>query len=295
MEGSMNFLDEVITKLLDKRLLVNFTVESIYFIIKVIICVFLYYIVIKTIKKITPLFNLKKKKGEIVVDKSLKSFIRSILNIGMHALLITICLLIMGVKESSLLAFFGTMGIGVGLALKDNLSNFAGGIIILIFKVYKVGDEVNIDEEEGYIYDIDIFSTTLRAHNNDLIVIPNGIIISNKIINYTKTPTRRLKFIIGIAYDADIDVARKALEEMLRSNPLVLKDPDVYSHVESYGDSSINIALKGWTTNDHYWTVYKQTLNNIKKALDGVNVEIPFPQMDLSIKNPKIDINLKKD
>lgn len=294
MEENMNFLDEVITKLLDKRLLVNFTVESIYFIIKVIICVFLYYGVIKFIKKVVPLFSLHKKK-DIIVDKSLTSFISSIFNIGMHALLITICLLIMGVKESSLLAFFGTMGIGVGLALKDNLSNFAGGIIILIFKVYKVGDEVNIDEEEGYIYDIDIFSTTLRAHNNDLIVIPNGIIISNKIINYTKTPTRRLKFIIGIAYDADIDVARKALEEMLRSNPLVLKDPDVYSHVESYGDSSINIALKGWTTNDHYWTVYKQTLNNIKKALDGVNVEIPFPQMDLSIKNPKIDINLKKD
>lgn len=289
------FLNEVVLKLADKNIFVNFTVELIFFALKLVFCIFLYYIVIKTIKKITPLFSLKKKKGEIVVDKSLKSFIRSILNIGMHALLITICLLIMGVKESSLLAFFGTMGIGVGLALKDNLSNFAGGIIILIFKVYKVGDEVNIDEEEGYIYDIDIFSTTLRAHNNDLIVIPNGIIISNKIINYTKTPTRRLKFIIGIAYDADIDVARKALEEMLRSNPLVLKDPDVYSHVESYGDSSINIALKGWTTNDHYWTVYKQTLNNIKKALDGVNVEIPFPQMDLSIKNPKIDINLKKD
>lgn len=289
------FLNEVVLKLADKNIFVNFTVELIFFALKLVFCIFLYYIVIKTIKKITPLFNLKKKKEEIVVDKSLKSFIRSILNIGLHALLITICLLIMGVKESSLLAFFGTMGIGVGLALKDNLSNFAGGIIILIFKVYKVGDEVNIDEEEGYIYDIDIFSTTLRAHNNDLIVIPNGIIISNKIINYTKTPTRRLKFIIGIAYDADIDVARKALEEMLRSNPLVLKDPDVYSHVESYEDSSINIALKGWTTNDHYWTVYKQTLNNIKKALDGVNVEIPFPQMDLSIKNPKIDINLKKD
>lgn len=289
------FLNEVVLKLADKNIFVNFTVELIFFALKLVFCIFLYYIVIKTIKKITPLFNLKKKKGEIVVDKSLKSFIRSILNIGLHALLITICLLIMGVKESSLLAFFGTMGIGVGLALKDNLSNFAGGIIILIFKVYKVGDEVNIDEEKGYIYDIDIFSTTLRAHNNNLIVIPNGIIISNKIINYTKTPTRRLKFIIGIAYDADIDVARKALEEMLRSNPLVLKDPDVYSHVESYGDSSINIALKGWTTNDHYWTVYKQTLNNIKKALDGVNVEIPFPQMDLSIKNPKIDINLKKD
>ncbi|MBM6822909.1 mechanosensitive ion channel domain-containing protein, partial [Fusobacterium mortiferum] len=145
------FLNEVVLKLADKNIFVNFTVELIFFALKLVFCIFLYYIVIKTIKKITPLFSLKKKKEEIVVDKSLKSFIRSILNIGLHALLITICLLIMGVKESSLLAFFGTMGIGVGLALKDNLSNFAGGIIILIFKVYKVGDEVNIDEEEGYI------------------------------------------------------------------------------------------------------------------------------------------------
>lgn len=294
MEGNINFLDEVLTKLLDKRVLVDFTVEGIYFILKLLVCVFLYYGVTKLIKKIAPLFSAHKKK-DIIVDKSLTSFISSIFNIGIHALLITICLLIMGVKESSLLAFFGTMGIGVGLALKDNLSNFAGGIIVLIFKIYKVGDEVNIDEEEGYIYDIDIFSTTIRTHNNDLVVIPNGIIISNKIINYTKTPTRRLKFIIGIAYDADIDVARNALEDMLRSNPLVLKDPHVYSHVDSYGDSCINIALKGWTTNDHYWTVYKETLNSIKKALDGVNVEIPFPQMDISIKNPEMDIKLKKD
>ena len=242
----------------------------------------------------TPLFNIKKK-DDLVVDKSLKSFIKSILNVGVHAFLITICLLIMGVKESSLLAFFGTLGIGVGLALKDNLSNFAGGIIILLFKTYKVGDEVNISDEMGYIDDIDIFSTTIKTHNNDLVMIPNGMIISNKVINYTKTPIRRLKFIIGIAYDADIDVARKALEDLLRENPLVLKEPAVYSHVDSYGDSSINIALKGWTSNENYWTVYKETMNGIKKALDNVNVEIPFPQMDISIKNPKMDINLNKD
>ena len=239
--------------------------------------------------------NASVKKDDLVVDKSLKSFIKSILNVGVHALLITICLLIMGVKESSLLAFFGTLGIGVGLALKDNLSNFAGGIIILLFKTYKVGDEVNISDEMGYIDDIDIFSTTIKTHNNDLVMIPNGMIISNKVINYTKTPIRRLKFIIGIAYDADIDVARKALEDLLRENPLVLKEPAVYSHVDSYGDSSINIALKGWTSNENYWTVYKETMNGIKKALDNVNVEIPFPQMDISIKNPKMDINLNKD
>lgn len=288
------FINEVFSKLADKKILVNFTVELIFFILKLVFCIFIYYVAIKVLKKLTPLFNIKKK-DDLVVDKSLKSFIKSILNVGVHALLITICLLIMGVKESSLLAFFGTLGIGVGLALKDNLSNFAGGIIILLFKTYKVGDEVNISDEMGYIDDIDIFSTTIKTHNNDLVMIPNGMIISNKVINYTKTPIRRLKFIIGIAYDADIDVARKALEDLLRENPLVLKEPEVYSHVDSYGDSSINIALKGWTSNENYWTVYKETMNGIKKALDNVNVEIPFPQMDISIKNPKMDINLNKD
>ena len=288
------FINEVFSKLSDKKILVNFTVELIFFILKLVFCIFIYYVAIKVLKKLTPLFNIKKK-DDLVVDKSLKSFIKSILNVGVHALLITICLLIMGVKESSLLAFFGTLGIGVGLALKDNLSNFAGGIIILLFKTYKVGDEVNISDEMGYIDDIDIFSTTIKTHNNDLVMIPNGMIISNKVINYTKTPIRRLKFIIGIAYDADIDVARKALEDLLRENPLVLKEPAVYSHVDSYGDSSINIALKGWTSNENYWTVYKETMNGIKKALDNVNVEIPFPQMDISIKNPKMDINLNKD
>ncbi|MCF2698741.1 MAG: mechanosensitive ion channel family protein [Fusobacterium mortiferum] len=288
------FINEVFSKLADKKILVNFTVELIFFILKLAFCIFIYYVAIKVLKKLTPLFNIKKK-DDLVVDKSLKSFIKSILNVGVHALLITICLLIMGVKESSLLAFFGTLGIGVGLALKDNLSNFAGGIIILLFKTYKVGDEVNISDEMGYIDDIDIFSTTIKTHNNDLVMIPNGMIISNKVINYTKTPIRRLKFIIGIAYDADIDVARKALEDLLRENPLVLKKPAAYSHVDSYGDSSINIALKGWTSNENYWTVYKETMNGIKKALDNVNVEIPFPQMDISIKNPKMDINLNKD
>lgn len=288
------FINEVFSKLADKKILVNFTVELIFFILKLVFCIFIYYVAIKVLKKLTPLFNIKKK-DDLVVDKSLKSFIKSILNVGVHALLITICLLIMGVKESSLLAFFGTLGIGVGLALKDNLSNFAGGIIILLFKTYKVGDEVNISDEMGYIDDIDIFSTTIKTHNNDLVMIPNGMIISNKVINYTKTPIRRLKFIIGIAYDADIDVARKALEDLLRENPLVLKEPAVYSHVDSYGDSSINIALKGWISNENYWTVYKETMNGIKKALDNVNVEIPFPQMDISIKNPKMDINLNKD
>ena len=287
------FTGEILRKILEKQLLLNFFVDFIIFIIKLIACILVYYIATRIIKKLSPL--LSKNKEELIRNQSLKSFIKSILNIGIHLFLITICLLILGIKGSSLAALFGTLGIGIGLALKDNLSNLAAGIIILIFKAYKVGDEVNINGEIGFIYEIDVFSTSIRTYNSDLIIVPNGVIISDKIINYTKIPIRRLKFIIGIAYDADIDVARKALEDLLRENPLVLKEPAVYSHVDSYGDSSINIALKGWTSNENYWTVYKETMNGIKKALDNVNVEIPFPQMDISIKNPKMDINLNKD
>ncbi|WP_432204737.1 mechanosensitive ion channel family protein [Cetobacterium somerae] len=280
---AQSFTDEVLNNLIDKNILVTFTVEFIFFIIKIIVCISLYCFVLKMVKKIIPIYN--KAKKENMIDQSLRSFIRSILYVGLHATLITICLLILGVKESSLLAFFGTLGIGVGLALKDNLSNFAGGIIVLIFKTYKVGDEVNIAGEMGYVYDIDIFSTTVRTHNNDLVIVPNGSIVSNKVINYTKTPIRRLKFIIGVSYDADLDVAREALEKLLRNNPLVLADPAVYSHVDAYADSSINIALKGWTTNEHYWTVYKETLNGIKGALDKEKISIPFPQMDVHFNN----------
>lgn len=282
-EKSQGFIKEVLSHLMDKNIFVNFTVEFLFFIIKLFICMGIYYFALKIIKKIAPIYN--KAREESVIDPSLRSFIRSILYVGLHATLITICLLIMGVKESSLLAFFGTLGIGVGLALKDNLSNFAGGIIVLIFKTYKVGDEVNISGEVGYVHDIDIFSTTVRTHNNDLVIVPNGSIVSNKVINYTKTPIRRLKFVIGVSYDADLDVAREALEKLLRDNSLVLADPPVYSHVDAYADSSINIALKGWTTNEHYWTVYKETLNGIKGALDRENISIPFPQMDVHLNN----------
>ncbi len=277
-----NFKSEVLDEIINKKIFVNLTVEFIFFILKLLFCIGIYYFTIKLVKKISPLY--KKVQNENVIDQSLQSFIKSVLYIGLHALLITICLLIMGVKESSLLAFFGTLGIGVGLALKDNLANFAGGIIILIFKTYKVNDEVNIAGEMGYVYNIDIFSTTVRTHNNDLVIVPNGLIVSGKVINYTKTSTRRLKMIVGVSYDSDLSIARESLEEILRNNPLVLKDPEVYSHVDSYADSSINIAVKGWISNEHYWTVYKETLNAVKGALDKNNINIPYPQMDVHLK-----------
>lgn len=274
------FVADVLNELNKRKL--DFTVNGILFVGKVLACLLLYYVVLKFIKMLLPAFQKTTLNSKI--DSSLKSFMKSLFKIGIHAALITLCLLILGVKETSLLTFFGTIGIGVGLALKDNLSNLASGIIILFFKTYKVGDEVSIAGEMGYIHDIDMFFTSVKTHNEDIVTVPNGMVISNKLINYTKIPTRRLKIVIGVDYNCDLGVAREALENILRKNPKVLKTPEPYTHVDSYGDNAINIALKGWTSNEHYWEVYKETLNEIKGALDKVNVNIPYPQMDINIK-----------
>lgn len=281
------FFSEVFHKMTDVNYLVAITASWIFFLIKVVACVVLYYVAVKILKKIIP--HLNKEYSQNKVNSSLSSFLRSILNFGMHAILITICLLILGVKETSLFAFFGTLGIGVGLALKDNLSNLAGGIIILLFKTYSVGDEVKIANEIGYINEIDIFFTSLRTHNGDIVMIPNAMIISNKVINYNSTPTRRLKLIIGVDYNCDLKVARETLENILKRNPMVLDNPEPYTHVDEYADSSINIAVKAWVPNKDYWTVYKQTLNEIKDELYAAGIGIPFPQMDLHFDKEYID------
>ncbi|MBM6690433.1 MAG: mechanosensitive ion channel family protein [Candidatus Fusobacterium pullicola] len=281
LEHTYLFINELFKKIFGKQVLLNFFADFIIFMMKLIACVLIYYIATRIIKKLSPV--LSKNKEEIIRNQSLKSFIKSILNIGIHLFLITICLLILGIKGSSLVAFFGTLGIGVGLALKDNLSNLAAGIIILVFKAYKVGDEVNINEEVGFIYEIDVFSTSIRTYNGDLIIVPNGVIISNKIINYTKIPIRRLKFVIRVSYDCNLKIARESLEKLLKDNPLVIDDPPIVSHVESYEEGFINIALKGWTKNENYWQVYWEVMNNLKDYLAENNIKLPTNKMDITI------------
>ena len=274
------FFKEVGKKLFDKEFFIGFTAEIVSFVVRLIVCVLIYIVVMKILKKLSS----KKIAQKDIGNKTLNVFIKSVIGIGIHIIILTLCLLILGVKESSLLAFFGTLGIGVGLALKDNLSNFAGGIIILIFKTYTVGDEVSISSHVGTVHSIDIFSTIVRTADNDLVIVPNGNIVSNKIINYTQTPLRRLKIIVSIDYNNDIELARKVLEELMSSNPKILKRPEIFSHVEDYGSNSIDIALKGWCSNEDYWDVKYEILNSVKPALDKVDISIPFPQMDIHIK-----------
>lgn len=273
------FMDDVLGHLVDRKILVDATATTIFFLVRIAVCIILYVVVVRIIKKIIPLFS--KTSATSKIDSSVKTFLGSLLNVGLHAILIMICLLILGFKETSLIAFFGTMGLGIGLALKDDLSNVAAGIIILVFKTYRVGELIEIAGEHGFVYKIDLFFTSIQLFNENIMMIPNSQAISNKLINYHQTPTTRIRIIIGVDYNCDLETARKVLTDLMLKNPRVLRDKMPYAHVEEYADSSINIALKCWTKNEDYWRVYKEIMNDIKATLDGVNISIPFPQMDI--------------
>ncbi|MGL5427832.1 MAG: mechanosensitive ion channel family protein [Cetobacterium sp.] len=219
------------------------------------------------------------------IDSSFRTFLSSIIDTGSIIILLIISLLIVGFQQSSLIAFLGSIGIGVGLALKDNLSNFVGGLIILIFKTYSVDDEVEIIGNYGLISSIDVFSTTITTFSGDIVSIPNGNVITNQVINYSKTPNRRMKIIVSVAYESNIDLVFEVLNNLIRTNQNILKNPGPFINIEKYNNSSIDIALKVWTKNQTYWDTYFDILKKLKPALDEVNISIPFPQMDLHIKD----------
>lgn len=272
-------INKVINEVFTNDIFANLIIKFIYFLFRILGAFLIFYFGKKILKQVFGVYRNTKYYNNL--ESSLKSFLNSIVNNGIIIMLIIFVLLILGVKQSSLITFIGTLGLGIGLALKDNLTNLAGGIIILTFETYKVGDEVEIDSNWGYVDKIDIFSTTIRNFDMDLIVIPNGKIISNQIINHSTTPIRRMKFEIGIGYSDNIELARKNLESLLRSQEKILADPPVTSNVSSYGDSSINIVVKGWAKNEDYWTIYLDILNKLKSSLDKDNISIPFPQLDV--------------
>lgn len=278
-----HFLFQVWRNITNEEFLVSFTVSILFFVVRVLLAFLFFFIAKKIIKK----FLLKYYESTYFksIDSSFRTFLSSIIDTGTIILLIITSLLIIGFQQTSLVAFLGTVGIGVGLSLKDNLSNFVGGLIILIFRTYSVGDEVQINNAYGNIYSIDVFSTTIMSFNNDLITIPNGNIITNQVINYSKIPTRRLKLVIGVGYDTDLEVAQKLLLEMVKTNPNVLDYPVPYTNIHEFADSSINISLKLWTKNDVFWSVKYDLMNKIKPTLDKAGISIPFPQMDLHVIN----------
>ncbi len=229
------------------------------------------------IKKITQfLRRLMEKRG---TDKSLHTFLISLVNIGLKVLLIISVADMVGIATTSFVAVLGAAGLAVGLALQGALQNFAGGVLILIFKPYKVGDLIESQGQIGVVKEIQIFVTTLISPENRTVIMPNGPVANGHIVNYTEEGRLRLDLDFGISYNADIKQAKEVLLGLMKNHPKIMQDPAPFVGVKSLGDSAINLAVRAHTTPGDFWDVYFELYETGKEALDQAGIEIPFPQM----------------
>ena len=235
---------------------------------------------IKTFKKV--IIKSMEKKG---VDPSLKSFLGSLITAVLYVMLVIITISTIGVQTSSLVAVLGAAGLAIGLALQGSLSNFAGGVLIIIFRPFNVGDFIEMGSMSGTVKEIQIFQTFLDTPDNKRVVIPNGQLSNNSLINYTRTPTRRIDMKFSVGYNSDIKLVRNLIEEIINKNGFVLKDHEILVRLETLADSSMIFVVKVWALNENYWDVYYDITENIKNNFDKNGIEIPYPKMDINIKN----------
>ena len=210
-------------------------------------------------------------------DESLKKFLLNLLSWVLKVVLIVVVLGTVGIETTSFAAILAAAGLAVGLALQGSLANFAGGVLIMIFKPIKIGDLIEAQGELGVVKEIEIFTTKLLTPTNKEVIIPNGALSNGNIVNYSTEGILRLDLVFGVSYDADIKQTKEILMGVLASNPKVLKDPAPLVNVTELADSSVNFAVRPWVKIEDYWDVHFSTHENVKIALDAAGIEIPYP------------------
>ncbi len=216
-------------------------------------------------------------------DITLQRFLVSMIGILLKAALAITVIGMLGIQMTTFVAMLGAAGLAIGLALSGTLQNFAGGVILLILRPYRVGDFVEMQGHSGTVKEIQIFNTILTTPDNKTIIIPNSPISTGSMINYSTQPKRRVDFTIGIGYDDDIDKAREVILGVINKDQRVHKDPEPFIAVSALADSSVNFVLRVWADSGDYWGVYFENLEAIKKALDANNISIPYPQRDVHL------------
>jgi len=228
--------------------------------------------IIKKITKVTG--NVMTKSG---YDPSLQKFLLNLIGWGLKILLILAILGQLGVETTSFAAILAAAGLAVGLALQGSLANFAGGVLLMIFKPIKIGDLIEAQDAIGVVKEIEIFTTKIITPDNKLVIIPNGTLSNGNIINYTEEGKIRVDLTFGVSYDADIKQTKDVLMSVLTSVDNVLLDPSPTVNVSGLGESSVDFAVRPWCKPEHYWDVYFDTTENVKVALDKAGIEIPYP------------------
>lgn len=249
----------------------------------ILVALVIYFVGRKLIKWVLRLLNRPLEKGK--VDPMVVKFINSIVNIMLHAVMLVGVVSVLGVPTATFVTLFGTVSLTVGLALQGSLSNFAGGVLILLFKPFHVGDYIIACGSEGTVTGIDVFYTKLTTGDNRIVVIPNGTLANASLTNVTSEKIRRLDIQVGVSYDSDIKRVKEVLNNVIQGKEAVVEDKGVQIFVASLDESQITMETRVWVNAPDYWPVKWQLLEEFKLALDENGIEIPFNQLSVMVKN----------
>lgn len=225
----------------------------------------------------------RKRMHSREVDPSLIDFVGSMVAVVLRVLLIISVAGMIGIETTSFVAAIGAAGLAIGLALQGSLANFAGGVLILFFKPFKVGDFIEGNGGSGTVEHIDILHTILKTPNGVKVIVPNGQLSNNEITNFSNKETRRVVLAVGIGYGDDIQTARTIILEVINNDARTLKDPEPVVILTELGDNSLNLNVRVWVQTADYWDYNFQNLEKVKVALDKANINIPYPQRDVHI------------
>lgn len=218
------------------------------------------------------------------IDPGLRKFLRSLLKVGLWALLIYLVAYFLGIPTATFVALLGSVGVTIGLALQGSLSNFAGGVLLLFLHPFRIGDYIKIsDEIQGSVEDIGLFYTSITTADNRVITVPNGSLSNGNIINYSACPTRRIDVTVGISYTADMQKAIEVLTAMLRTREKVVRKEDATVYVDKLDASSVNLGVRCWVARADYWDELWAINRAVKETLDENGIEIPFNQLDVHV------------
>lgn len=276
---------EKLTTLDYKQLLTDMAQEMGWILLKVLLAFVIYFIGKQLIKWVVRIMD--KAFTRHKVEASLRSFLRSLVKALLMVMLLLAIVQTLGVNTSSFLALFASAGLAIGMALSGTLQNFAGGVILLLLRPYKVGDYIEAQGQSGTVESIGLFSTCLKTPDNQTIYVPNNAIATSIIDNYSQSDTRRVDWTLSISYGDDVDVARREILAMLMADKRVLTDTAPVVYVKNLGESSVDLVIRAWVANADYWGLYFDMNEKMYKELPSKGINFPFPQVDVNIKNNK--------
>lgn len=255
--------------------LIEHSAELGFAIIKAVIVFVVGRMIINLLNKLVKNILIKRN-----FDPSVKSFVSSLVNVTLTILLIISIVGALGIQTTSFAALLASAGVAVGMALSGNLSNFAGGLIVLLFKPYKVGDFIDYQGQSGTVREIQMFHTILKTTDNKVIYIPNGSLSSGVIVNYSNQQTRRIDWVFGVDYGTDYDHVKQVLETILAKETRILQEPDKpFIALTALADSSVNILVRVWVKSEDYWSVYFDMNKTVYEVFNKEGINFPFPQL----------------